>query len=229
MRTAILVILIIVVAGLGAWFTLLHRSVPAKHQQSTSTVIKITDMPSSTPAAGGKKTYNAPPPMTVDVNKTYTATITTSKGVMKVTLFAKDTPITVNNFVFLARNSFYDQTTFHRVIKGFMIQGGDPKGDGTGGPGYQFNDEPITRDYARGTIAMANAGPNTNGSQFFIMHEDYQLPKNYVIFGAIDPTDTASLATLDAIANVPVTMSASGEESKPVDTVTVSGIMVEEK
>lgn len=186
-------------------------------------------MPSSTPAAGGKKTYNAPPPMTVDVNKTYTATITTSKGVMKVTLFAKDTPITVNNFVFLARNSFYDQTTFHRVIKGFMIQGGDPKGDGTGGPGYQFNDEPITRDYARGTIAMANAGPNTNGSQFFIMHEDYQLPKNYVIFGAIDPTDTASLATLDAIANVPVTMSASGEESKPVDTVTVSGIMVEEK
>jgi cyclophilin family peptidyl-prolyl cis-trans isomerase len=186
-------------------------------------------MPQSTPVVSGKKTYGAPPPMTIDVNKTYTAAITTSKGVMKLTLFAKDTPVTVNNFVFLAKNGFYDQTIFHRIIKGFMIQGGDPKGDGTGGPGYQFNDEPITRDYTRGTIAMANAGPNTNGSQFFIMHADYQLPKDYVIFGSIDPSDTASLSTLDAIANIPVTMSASGEQSKPIDTVTVSSIMVEEK
>lgn len=167
--------------------------------------------------------------MAIDVKKKYTATIQTSKGDMTVSLFAKETPKTVNNFVFLSREGLYTNTVFHRIIKGFMIQGGDPKGDGTGGPGYMFADEPITRKYTRGTIAMANRGPNTNGSQFFIMHADYDLPPNYVIFGQIDPTDTKSLATLDAIASVPVGQSVNGETSRPLETVTVEKITITEQ
>lgn len=175
------------------------------------------------------KQYTQLPAMSIDAAKTYTATITTSKGTMKVALFAKDAPKTVNNFVFLAREGFYDSTIFHRIMKGFMIQGGDPRGNGTGGPGYKFDDEPVTREYTRGTIAMANSGPNTNGSQFFIMHADYALPKNYVIFGAIDPADADSLKTLDAIAETPVGESGMGEQSKPLETVTVTGVTITEE
>jgi cyclophilin family peptidyl-prolyl cis-trans isomerase len=180
-------------------------------------------------ATGKPKVYNAPPAMKIDTAKTYSAELVTSKGTMKVSLFAKDAPVTVNNFVFLAREGFYGNTVFHRIIRGFMIQGGDPKGDGTGGPGYRFNDEPVTRDYTRGTIAMANAGPNTNGSQFFIMHADYQLPKNYVIFGSIDVSDSASLATLDAIATTPVGQSPSGEASSPLTPVTLTSVTITEQ
>lgn len=167
--------------------------------------------------------------MTTDPNKTYTATITTDKGTMLVQLFTKETPVTVNNFVFLAKEGFYANTIFHRVIKGFMIQGGDPLGNGTGGPGYKFDDEKITRNYTRGTIAMANSGPNTNGSQFFIMHAATSLPKNYVIFGEIDSEDRASLATLDAIASQPVVASGMGEVSKPVTPTVVQSITVKEE
>jgi cyclophilin family peptidyl-prolyl cis-trans isomerase len=117
------------------------------------------------------KRYSAPPPMQIDPNRTYAATFHTSKGDFTAQLFAKAAPVTVNNFVALARDGFYDGTTFHRVIKGFMAQGGDPTGTGTGGPGYQFNDErgalALKHDGA-GILSMANAGPNTNGSQFFI-------------------------------------------------------------
>jgi cyclophilin family peptidyl-prolyl cis-trans isomerase len=174
------------------------------------------------------KTYSTAPPMTISTAKTYTAVMVTNKGTMKISLFPKDAPNTVNNFVFLAREGFYNDTVFHRIIKGFMVQGGDPKGDGTGGPGYRFADEPVTRQYSRGTIAMANAGPNTNGSQFFVMHADYGLPKNYVIFGSIDAKDSASLATLDAIATTPVALSSSGEESKPTEKVIVQSVTIEE-
>ena len=104
---------------------------------------------------------------------------------MTAELFAKDAPQTVNNFVFLARDGFYDGVIFHRVIPGFMIQGGDPTGTGRGGPGYKFEDEPVSQRYERGILAMANAGPNTNGSQFFVMHADYGLPPNYTIFGKL--------------------------------------------
>ena len=117
------------------------------------------------------KRYSAPPPMQIDPNRTYTATFHTSKGEFTAQLFAKEAPVTVNNFVALARDGFYDGTTFHRVIRGFMAQGGDPTGTGTGGPGYQFNDErgalALKHDSA-GILSMANAGANTNGSQFFI-------------------------------------------------------------
>jgi cyclophilin family peptidyl-prolyl cis-trans isomerase len=180
----------------------------------------------STPAP---KRYDSAPAMSLDKNKTYEAVITTNKGSMRIALFATESPVTVNNFVFLAKDGFYANTVFHRIIKGFMIQGGDPTGTGAGSPGYRFNDEPVTREYTKGTIAMANAGPNTNGSQFFIMHKDYPLPKNYVIFGAIDATDSASLATLDAIASVPVGLSMSGEMSDPEEKVIVESVTIEEK
>jgi cyclophilin family peptidyl-prolyl cis-trans isomerase len=153
----------------------------------------------------------------IDVTKSYVATLHTSEGDIEISLHGKETPKTVNNFVTLAKKNFYDNTIFHRVIKGFMIQGGDPKGDGTGGPGYKFDDEPFTGEYTRGTVAMANAGPNTNGSQFFIMHGDVDLPKNYVIFGSV----TKGMDVVDKIATAEVTTSSSGEDSKPVSPVTV--------
>jgi cyclophilin family peptidyl-prolyl cis-trans isomerase len=168
----------------------------------------------------------AAPAMTIDPNKTYTAVIETTKGTMQANLFAKEAPITVNNFVFLARDGFYNNVKFHRIMKGFMVQTGDPQGDGTGGPGYQFEDEPVTRDYTRGIMAMANSGPNTNGSQFFIMHEDYGLQPNYTIFGEV----TEGLETLDAIANVPVSPNPmTGEESVPDEEVLITSVTIEEQ
>jgi cyclophilin family peptidyl-prolyl cis-trans isomerase len=163
-----------------------------------------------------------PPAMTVDKTKTYAAILHTDKGDITVALHVTDTPVTVNNFVYLANKGFYNNTIFHRVIKGFMIQGGDPRGTGSGGPGYRFDDEPFSGEYKRGTMAMANAGPNTNGSQFFIMHADYDLPKNYVIFGNV----TDGMSVVDEIATAPVTTSASGEDSKPVTPVTVKSVEI---
>ena len=113
-----------------------------------------------------KMSFENAPEMAIDVNKKYTAEIETSEGIMKFELLADKTPTAVNNFIFLAKNGFYKNTFFHRVVQNFMIQGGDPLGNGTGGPGYSFNDElPTDLDYERGILAMANAGPNTNGSQ----------------------------------------------------------------
>lgn len=148
----------------------------------------------------------------------------TTAGDITIELAKEMTPKTVENFVTLAKKNFYDNTIFHRAIKGFMIQGGDPKGDGTGGPGYKFDDEPFTGEYTRGTVAMANAGPNTNGSQFFIMHADYPLPHNYVIFGHI----TAGIEVVDKIATAPVTMNQFGEPSKPVNPVRITSVEVAE-
>lgn len=170
-----------------------------------------------------KKMYTYPPVMTIDTAKEYTATLETSAGKMVVVLNAKATPITVNNFVFLAKEKFYDGTIFHRTIPGFMIQGGDPEGTGMGGPGYKFADEVFTGEYKRGTLAMANAGPNTNGSQFFIMHKDYPLPPNYVIFGKV----VEGLETVDKIAEAPT--KPGGEGSSPVTPVTVISVTISEK
>jgi len=165
------------------------------------------------------------PQMVIDQKKTYLAVMHTDQGDIEIALNAKSTPITANNFISLAKKNFYDNTIFHRVIKGFMIQGGDPKGDGTGGPGYTFDDEPFTGEYTRGTIAMANAGPNTNGSQFFIMHQSYPLPKNYVIFGQV----TKGMDVVDKIAEAPVTNSPSGEMSQPLTPVKIKSIEIIEK
>lgn len=126
--------------------------------------------------------------MQIDADKKYTATFKTSRGEIVCDLFAKDKPATVNNFVFLAREKFYDSTTFHRVIENFMIQGGDPTATGRGGPGYRFADEIQGRanQHKVGSLSMANAGPNTNGSQFFITHvvTDYLDPK-HTVFGQV--------------------------------------------
>src|SRR3990172_2435587 len=183
--------------GLGA-FLLLALAVtaacetpPAAPAKTPTPAAKATPAKSSPtpeatkPAQGGAtvpKQYSSPPAMAIDQNKSYTATLHTTLGDMKIELFAKEAPKTVNNFVFLSREGFYSNVKFHRIIKGFMAQTGDPLGTGAGGPGYRFEDEPVTRNYDRGIVAMANAGKNTNGSQFFIMHSDTPLQKNYTIF-----------------------------------------------
>jgi cyclophilin family peptidyl-prolyl cis-trans isomerase len=132
------------------------------------------------------KNYNAPPPMTIDPSHKYVATMKTDKGDVKIELFSKDAPETVNNFVFLAREGFYDGVTFHRVIPGFMAQGGDPTGSGRGGPGYQFKDEFSAQTHQAGSVSMANAGPNTNGSQFFICYEPQpHLNGRHTVFGKV--------------------------------------------
>ena len=128
----------------------------------------------------------APPPMTIDTSKQYTATIETEKGDLVLELFASDVPVTVNNFVFLAREGFYDDTTFHRVIPDFMAQGGDPTGTGAGGPGYSFADEFTEHTHVVGALSMANAGPNTNGSQFFITYTpQHHLDGKHSVFGQL--------------------------------------------
>lgn len=132
------------------------------------------------------KSYSAPPKMTIDPTKQYTASIQTNKGEMVLELFAKDVPNTVNNFVFLSRDGFYNNTVFHRVIAGFMAQGGDPTGSGSGGPGYRFADEFSGHLHETGTLSMANAGPNTNGSQFFITFApQHHLDGKHSVFGQI--------------------------------------------
>ncbi|HTL79221.1 MAG TPA: peptidylprolyl isomerase [Candidatus Babeliales bacterium] len=134
------------------------------------------------------KDYSSPPSMTIDPNKQYSATFKTPRGEIVCDLFAKDAPKTVNNFVFLAREKFYDGTVFHRVIDNFMIQGGDPTGTGRGGPGYRFEDEVDNNPHKHqvGSLSMANAGPNTNGSQFFITHiaTDW-LNGKHTVFGQV--------------------------------------------
>jgi cyclophilin family peptidyl-prolyl cis-trans isomerase len=139
----------------------------------------------NTPRSSSKpKTYSKPPDMIFDTNKQYTATIQTEKGNLVIQLFAKDVPKTVNNFVFLAREGFYNGSTFHRVIPGFMAQGGDPTGTGSGGPGYEFADEITQYKHVTGSLAMANHGANTNGSQFFICYADQpHLDGGWTVFG----------------------------------------------
>src|SRR5207247_8995697 len=136
-----------------------------------------------------QKRYSAPPALSIDPDHQYTAVFDVEgKGQFKVKLFAKEAPNTVNNFVFLARDGYYDGTTFHRVIPGFMAQGGDPAGTGTGGPGYQFGDEfhPSLKHTGPGMLSMANAGPNTNGSQFFITFDATpHLDGRHSVFGQV--------------------------------------------
>src|SRR5437762_2542737 len=166
------------------------------------------------------------PEMAIDSARQYTATIETTEGTLTAQLLPGEAPKTVNNFVFLAREGFYNGVPFHRVIKSFMVQTGDPTGTGTGGPGYRFADEPIRSDYEPGTLAMANSGPNTNGSQFFIVHGDMRgrLPKNYTIFGRL----TGGIETLDKIAAAPVQRSRGGEESQPVEPPRIDSITIAE-
>jgi cyclophilin family peptidyl-prolyl cis-trans isomerase len=159
-------------------------------------------------------------------NNMHTITIETNKGTIVFETYDADAPKASGNFVKLARQKYYDGIIFHRVIKGFMIQGGDPMGIGTGGPGYQFEDEldPNTpsykEGYKRGVVAMANSGPNTNGSQFFIMHADYPLPNKYTIFGKV----VSGMEVVDAIANTKT-----DGNDRPIEEVVMKKVTVTEK
>jgi cyclophilin family peptidyl-prolyl cis-trans isomerase len=164
--------------------------------------------------------------MALELTKTYRAELQTNFGDMCIELLSAEAPKTVNNFVFLAKEGFYTNVPVHRVLGDFVIQTGDPSGTGTGSPGYRFEDEPITSDYTVGTVAMANSGPNTNGSQFFIVLADLRgrLPKNYTIFGRL----TTGLDVLQKIAAVPVARGASGEVSSPTQPVTLESVSIVE-
>ena len=164
------------------------------------------------------------PEMNIDISKKYSAVIKTNMGDMSIDFFTEDAPLTVNNFINLSRDGYYDNVIFHRVISGFMIQGGDPSGTGHGEmgkfPGYKFEDELNNqRSYDKGILAMANAGPDTNGSQFFIMHVDYPLPYQYTIFGFV----TEGLDVIDKIASVET-----GDGDKPINDVVIETIEVKE-
>ena len=170
------------------------------------------------------KVYDSMPEMNIDISKKYTAVIKTSMGDMSIEFFTEDAPMTVNNFINLSRDGYYDNVIFHRVISGFMIQGGDPSGTGHGEmgkyPGYKFEDELNNqRSYDKGILAMANAGPDTNGSQFFIMHVNYPLPYQYTIFGFV----TDGLEVIDKIASVET-----GDGDKPINDVVIETVEVKE-
>jgi cyclophilin family peptidyl-prolyl cis-trans isomerase len=171
------------------------------------------------------KQYDHPPEMKIDPNKKYTATIDTSKGKIVVDLFAKEAPKTVNSFVFLAKEKFYDGVIFHRVIPGFMIQGGDPTGTGRGGPGYEFENENKESDhgFSPGTLAMANAGPDTNGSQFFIVdgpNAAHLTADRYTIFGQVKDGQKV----VSEIANAP-----KDDSDRPNEAITIKSVTIEEK
>jgi cyclophilin family peptidyl-prolyl cis-trans isomerase len=172
----------------------------------------------------GQKQWAKQPDMVVDASRRYSATLHTNKGDITFDLLMADAPKTVNNFVFLAREGFYDGSPFHRIIKGFMIQGGDPTGTGRGGPGYRFADEKVQRRYERGIVAMANAGPNTNGSQFFICHgrNAESLPPSYTIFGKV----TSGMDVVDVMADVATT---GPERSTPSERLTIDSVTIDEK
>jgi cyclophilin family peptidyl-prolyl cis-trans isomerase len=173
----------------------------------------------------GYKTYGVPMVDRLQSGKTYTAKISTNKGDVTVTLWPGVAPIAVMSFIFLAQHHYFDGVVFHRVVPGFVIQGGDPTGTGACGPGYEFKDEPVHHPYTRGVVAMANAGPNTNGSQFFIMLADNQLPPNYTIFGGVQQ----GMSAVDAIARVPLKAAPGGEVSSPTQKVYMKRVTIQIK
>jgi cyclophilin family peptidyl-prolyl cis-trans isomerase len=167
--------------------------------------------------------FREPPPMCIDAAKRYSAEMVTSKGTIHIELDPIAAPKTVNNFVFLARYHYYDGVTFHRVIPGFVLQGGDPEGTGRGGPGYRFEDElPRPGRYQLGSLAMANAGPNTNGSQFFIISGPHgqQLPPSYSLFGQV-------VSGLDVVAAIDALGTAGA--GKPKQRIVIESVTITEK
>src|SRR3990172_869181 len=212
------IIIAVILLGIAGFFAVLRgpSNVPPPAPPAVMDVLR------EPPLAGTSKDEGE----TAVKNRMHIVTIQTDFGEIRFETFDADAPKTVNNFITLAEKGFYDGLTFHRVISGFMIQGGDPNGTGAGGPGYQFEDElnPNTESYKtgyrRGVVAMANAGPNTNGSQFFIMHKDYPLPHNYTIFSAL----IGGQDVVDKIANVKT-----GPNDRPVEAVTMKKVTVESK
>jgi len=217
---------VIIVSGIAAVsLTGCNKPTPTNNDVVTNTPIVNTN-PITTNNVNENTNINTlinEPNLTNNKNTMSVVKITTNKGDITIELFADDAPKTVENFVTLANKDFYNGIIFHRVISGFMIQGGDPTGTSTGGPGYKFADElnPNTPSYktgyVRGTVAMANAGPNTNGSQFFIMHKDVPLNHDYTIFGRV----ISGLETVDAIASTKT-----GPGDRPAEDVVMTKIEV---
>ena len=183
-------------------------------------------MPHPFPALDGSapktQKFSDTPEMGIDPAKRYTATMDTSLGTIVIALDAVKAPKTVNNFVFLALHHYYDGVIFHRIIGGFMCQGGDPTGTGRGGPGYQFEDElPKAGQYELGSIAMANAGPNTNGSQFFIVSgsDGVRLPPSYSLFGKV----VKGMEVVESMQNVPT-----GRGDRPNDDIVINSVTITE-
>jgi cyclophilin family peptidyl-prolyl cis-trans isomerase len=178
-------------------------------------------------AAEEKPQFETPPELTIDLKKTYSVRMRTSCGTIRIKLLPKVAPVTVNSFVFLAQGGFYDGLTFHRIATDFVIQGGDPLGTGSGGPGYEFEDE-LDNDleYEVGTLAMANSGPNTNGSQFFIVTgaEAADLPKNYTIFGTV----TKGLDVVQAINALPTVGGSGADAQQPQQKVYIEKVTIVE-
>src|SRR4051812_36740392 len=170
-------------------------------------------------SAPKKQDFKSAPDMGIDPSKRYTATLDTSLGEIVIALDAVKAPKTVNNFVFLALHHYYDGVIFHRIINGFMCQGGDPQGTGTGGPGYKFKDEPVKQRYQLGSVAMANAGPNTNGSQFFLIsgQSGVNLPPQYNHFGQI----VKGMDVLNTMQRVQT-----GRGDRPVDDVVINSVTI---
>jgi cyclophilin family peptidyl-prolyl cis-trans isomerase len=168
------------------------------------------------------KTKMPVPTQVISPDKSYTAVFNTNLGSFKIKLYAKETPLTVNNFVYLAKNKFYDGLIFHRIIKDFMIQGGDPVGNGTGGPGYRFPDEKSNNKIVKGSLAMANSGPNTNGSQFFIVTAEATpwLDGKHTNFGEV-------VEGLDVVEKIGVVKT--GPNDKPIETVLINTIEIIEQ
>ena len=179
-----------------------------------------TECPAPDGSSPKRQSFDGPPPMCIDPAKRYTADMVTSRGTIRIALDPVSAPKTVNNFVVLARYHYFDGIVFHRVIPGFVLQGGDPKGTGTGGPGYKFEDElPKAGRYELGSLAMANAGPNTNGSQFFVISgpQGVRLPPNYSLFGqAVSGLDV--VAAIDSIG----TQSGTPKERVVIQSVTIT-------
>ena len=180
-----------------------------------------TPFPELDGSAPRKQEFDSAPDQGIDPSKRYTATMDTSMGTIVIALDAVNAPKTVNNFVFLAAHHYYDGVIFHRIINGFMCQGGDPTGTGRGGPGYRFDDEPVKQRYQIGSVAMANAGPNTNGSQFFLVSgpNGVGLPPQYSLFGQI----VKGLDVLDAMQRVKT-----GGGDRPVDDVVINSVTITE-
>jgi cyclophilin family peptidyl-prolyl cis-trans isomerase len=179
-----------------------------------------TEIPNADGSSAPRQKFSAAPPMIIHTTRTYGATMVTSKGTLEIVLDALGAPVTVNSFVFLARWHYYDGVIFHRVIPGFVLQGGDPTGTGTGGPGYRFNDElPKAGRYELGSLAMANAGPNTNGSQFFVISgpDGVKLPPLYALFGKV-------VKGIDVVATINGLGTSSGTPSERVviESVTIT-------
>ncbi|MEX2515082.1 MAG: peptidylprolyl isomerase [Candidatus Paceibacterota bacterium] len=209
MNKSLLITGLVIIIGISIWLFVANDRSPEQPEEQVDT---------------GTTTQQEQNISRTNNNATMTATIKTSKGDIELAFFPDSAPNTVDNFRTLAEDDFYEGVIFHRVIEGFMIQGGDPTGTGTGGPGYTFADElnsdskAAERGYQRGTVAMANSGPNTNGSQFFIMHQDQQLPFNYTIFGYV----TEGMDVVDEVAAVET-----DARDKPLDDIVIEDVKIE--